>query len=1083
MGTPRQLRIDLLGGFVVAVDGREVAGSTWRLHKARSLVKLLALAPRHRVAWEAVGEVLWPGKDAAAVRNNFHQTLRAARVALESVGVVGREAISLRDGVLSFGEHLEVVVDVDEFTSAVEHALRVGGLQAHRAAAALYGGELLPEDRYEDWSEARREALREQHASLLLELAGLHRERGELSVAAEVLRTLVVHDELHEGGRRRLMQVLAEAGRRQEALAEYESLRDALRTQLEADPDPDTRRLYRRLLAGSLEEPEPTPARGPPAPAASPARTDNLPIPASSFVGRDREVVEVERLLAATRVLTLTGVGGAGKTRLAIEVARRQVQAFEDGVWLVDLAPTTDPGGVPQALAETLGLELPEQGPPVPALVEQLASRRLLLVLDNCEHLIAACADLAAAMLRSCPGVTMLATSREALRIEGEVAWRVPSLALPDLHRLPDHTVLADQPAVRLFSERASAADPGFELTSSNAPIVAELCVRLDGMPLALELAAARVRMLSPGQILERLGEALDLLGAGNRAGLSRQRTLRATLDWSHDLLDGGERVAFRRLAVFAGSFPLEAAEHVCGLAPLDRGVVMALLGRLIDQSLVATEHHRDVTRYRLIETVRQYAAAHLEAAGERAVMEQRHREWYGDWAEANDPERAAAAGEGALRHFDVEHDNLRAALRSALADEPRAALRPATSLWRFWLARGHFAEGRQWLDAALDADPSPTALRARGLLAIAVLDMRYAARTDRIERVAEEVVDIHRGLDDDVALAQTLHLAATLSWAANRIEEATDQLDRACELARELGADHVLAAAAHMRAVLALGQGLADESRDHLETCGQLLARLRGPDRGFFPAISIGFSVEWDQDRPRLVFEETLVMGHRLDAEPAGAFLRFSQGWAARAAGAFGDAVAHARDSVASFDGQGWDYGSALAHNLLGSLHRLVGDHESARIHLQRSLALRSRLGDRRATGVTLGALGLLAAAEGDQAGAQRHLREALELFERIEDGFGAAGTLLNLGVVALREGDLDGAQPLLEQVGDLRSAPGGCRPAGWAAVMLAEIAHRRDQDELARTRLAEAEELFTGIGEQMGLAHCQQLAMPAAR
>ncbi len=1082
MPVRRQVRIELLGGFAVSIGPRKIADEAWRLRKAKALVKLLALAPAHRSPWEQLGETLWPDRNVEAIRNNFHQTLRAARLALGSAGVDGREVLRLREGVVGFGDDTDVVVDVDVFTAASQRARDTGDLAAHRDAVRLYAGELLPEDPYEDWASGPREAMREQHAALVLVLARGHRERDDPAAAADLLRTVLRHDELHEPARRELMRVLADTGRRQEALAEYETLRDALRRRLEADPDPETRRLYRRLLAGSVDESGT--ARGGDASAdAAPGYGSNLPAPVSSFVGRDREVAEVERLLAATRLLTLTGVGGAGKTRLAIEVARRQLDAFDQQVFFVDLAPISDPVGVPQAVAGALSLELPERGAAVPALVEQLAPRQLLLVIDNCEHLIGVCAELLSTLLGSCPRVRSLATSREALRIEGEVAWRVPSLALPDLRRLPDHGALADQAAVRLFCERATAAEPRFGLTATNAATVAELCVRLDGMPLALELAAARVRMLSPAQILERLGGMLELLGGRSRAGLSRQRTLRAALDWSHDLLDATERVAFRRLAVFNGSFPLEAAEHVCAIDPLGRDEVMELLGRLVDQSLVTSQPHGEVVRYRLIETVRQYAGARLDLSDERRTIERRHRDWYCGWVEEHDPERAAAAGEASLRRFEVEHDNLRAALRSALADDPGTALRLATSLWRFWLARGYFAEGRRWLSAALEAEPAPTALRARGLIAIAVLDMRYASGVERLERVAGEVVDIHRELDDEVAFAQALQLTAVLLWTAHRIQAAEEQLDHACALSRDLGADHVLAAATHTRGVLALGQGRPAQAQAHFEACRDRLDQLEDPERGFFPAISIGFSVEWDAGSPRLVFEETLVMGYRLDVGPAVAFLDVSRAWAARADGDLEAAVAHARDSYVGFTAAGWDYGIALADNLLGNLYRQTGDHRAARRCLGQSLRRRAWLGDRRATGVTLGALGMLAAAGGDEVGTQRYLRRALELFERIEDGFGTAGTLLNLGVASLRADDLDAAEPRLEQIQELRDAPGGHRPVGWGAVMLAEIARRRGEVAAAGECLTEARTVFAGIGERMGLAHCERLERERVR
>jgi predicted ATPase len=284
----------------------------------------------------------------------------------------------------------------------------------------------------------------------------------------------------------------------------------------------------------------------------------------------------------------------------------------------------------------------------------------------------------------------MLATSREPLRVGGEVTWRTPSLALPDLGSLPPLARLAELESVRLFVERARDAAPGFVLDERTAPAVAELCVRLDGMPLALELAAARTSALAPSQIASRLDDALHVLGRGSRSAVTRQQTLQATLAWSHDLLDDDERILFRRLAVFAGSMSLEAVEQVCGGDGLD---VVDLLSRLVDKSLVQAEHAGGTARYRLLETIRQFADQRLEEAGERAARVRAHRDWYVSFADAHDPERAVGVVNDTPQALDVEHDNLRAALSSGLADDSAVALRLAVSLWRFWLARGHFAE------------------------------------------------------------------------------------------------------------------------------------------------------------------------------------------------------------------------------------------------------------------------------------------------------------------------------------------------------------------------------------------------------
>ena len=446
---------------------------------------------------------------------------------------------------------------------------------------------------------------------------------------------------------------------------------------------------------------------------------DGLRPEQTSFVGRRRELAEIGQALGRTRLLTLTGPGGAGKTRLAYEAAARLADSYPDGVQVVELASLSRPELVPQTVASVLDVPLPETGTAEVALARQLAERRLLLVLDNCEHLLDACARLAAALLRACPDVVVLATSREPLRVGGEVTWRMPSLALPDLRALPPLARLAELESVRLFVERARDAAPGFVLDATTAPAVAEICVRLDGMPLALELAAARTSALAPAQIAARLDDALRVLGRGSRTAVTRQQTLHATLAWSHDLLDEDERALFRRLAVFAGSMSLEAVEQVCGGDGLD---VVDLLSRLVDKSLVQAEHADGTARYRLLETIRQFADQRLGDAGERAARVRAHRDWYVAFAAAHDPERAVGVVNDTPQALDVEHDNLRAALASGLADDPAEALQLAVSLWRFWLARGHFAEGSRWLEATLAAAPERTPLRARALLAAAAM-------------------------------------------------------------------------------------------------------------------------------------------------------------------------------------------------------------------------------------------------------------------------------------------------------------------------------------------------------------------------
>src|ERR671916_668446 len=400
---------------------------------------------------------------------------------------------------------------------------------------------------------------------------------------------------------------------------------------------------------------------------------NNLALELSSFVGREKELTEVERLLEHNRLVTLTGSGGCGKTRLALAAASEVVEGFEDGVWVVELAPLADPILVPQAVASVLGVREQPGRSPTETLADHLESKKVLLLLDNCEHLVDACATLAEALLRSCPELRVLATSREALGITGEVAWPVPSLSLPDLRRLSDIEGLPRYESARLFVERATTAKPTFALTEENASAVAQVCYRLDGIPLAIELAAARTKVLSVEQIADRLEDSFGVLSAGGRTAMPRQHTLRATMDWSHELLSREERSLFRRLSVFAGGFTLEAAEAACsGLLPdgeLEQGEVLDGLSGLVDKSLVAVGEKDGEARYRLLETVRQYGQEKLERSGETAEIQRRHAGFMLGLAEEAGPELKGPRQGEWLGRLETEHGNLRAAMRWLLEE------------------------------------------------------------------------------------------------------------------------------------------------------------------------------------------------------------------------------------------------------------------------------------------------------------------------------------------------------------------------------------------------------------------------------
>ena len=668
MSDPRPpVRIALLGGFTVSLEG-VVAPPRWRLRKARTIVKLLALAAGHRVHRDVLIELLWPEADPAVGANNFHQALHAAR------SVVGTDNLVLHDEIVVLGGAQGVTVDVDDFDTAAVRAASTGAPEDLRSALALWSGELLPEDLYEDWAAPHRDRLNAVRTRLVDELARALMADGLSDQALALLEPLASERPLDEDVHRSLLVALAATGRRWAAAAAFERLRDALAESYGVAPAAETTAVYRRLFVGGAPE------RG--------SSRHNLPTSSTSFVGRHRELAELGRMLERTRLLTLTGPGGAGKTRLAIELAHVQVASsrWADGVWLVELAGVAKADGVPSAVGGALELALEGSRPWIPALVDQLANRALLLILDNCEHVLDAVVPLATALLARCPDLVILATTREPLGHPGEIAWRVPSLELPGDDDAPDR--LARLESVQLFVERAQQTSPTFVLDAATASPVAEICRRLDGIPLALELAAVRVVHLSVAQLAARLGDALTVLSRRGRGHPDRQQTLAATLDWSHDLLLDDERVAFRRLAVFAGGFDLDAAASVTAVAD-----VVDVLSRLVDKSLVTAETTGEAARFRLLEVVRQYAEAQLRVAGELEACVERHQAWYATETARHDPDRGVPVVLEPPTWFDIEMDNLRAAFASASNPQPCLGLQLAASTWQAQLYAG--AAGR----------------------------------------------------------------------------------------------------------------------------------------------------------------------------------------------------------------------------------------------------------------------------------------------------------------------------------------------------------------------------------------------------
>ncbi len=658
----------------------------------------------------------------------------------------------------------------------------------------------------------------------------------------------------------------------------------------------------------------------------NPDLPNNLPQQVTSFVGRETQVAEVKGLLNRTRLLTLTGSGGSGKTRLSLQVAADLLDGAGDGVWLVELAALSDPAIVPQAVANVLGIkEEPGKGLQQ-TLVAALNAKRLLIVLDNCEHLIAACASLAADLLRGCPNVHILASSREALNVAGEQTYRVPSLSLPDPKKTQTVESLSLFEAVRLFIERAQAVQPSFAVTNGNVPAVAQVCWRLDGIPLALELAAARVRSLPVEQINTRLDQRFRLLTGGSRNALPRQQTLQALIDWSYDLLTAEEKMALCRLAVFAGGWTVEVAERVITGEGLEgEGIedfeVLDLLTSLVDKSLVVYEEQGNgAARYRLLESVRQYGQERLAETGAGAEMGRRHRDYFLQQVERSKSD---------LEWLKAERDNLRAALTFSLEAQEgaEAAQRLGIAMFDYWLKTGELAEGRAWLERVLEKEgESGSPKRMQTLHATAFLAMQQAGFI-RAEALARELLSLAKQLGDE--RWQCIGLAI-LGHVCNDLKEAQGFIEQELAIQRHSGYEVGIANALSQLGLCLLKQGEPRLARLILEEA-MALAKKTGSSgtikevRGWMALLS---RAEGDWEAARTYWEEELASERERNENVA--FLLRDLGAVYIALGDLNVARAMISESVPEFELIGNPFG--LIRCLEGLAQIIAAQGQSAR-------------------------------------------------------------------------------------------------------------------------------------------------------
>ncbi|MFE6026056.1 BTAD domain-containing putative transcriptional regulator [Streptomyces niveus] len=959
------MRFGVLGPLAVwTADGEPVPipGA-----KVRALLAHLLVEPGRAVSVGRLVDELWGTALPDDPGNTLQGKVSQLRRALERAEPGGRELVA--SGAGASGYLLRTgpgAVDAGRFTALLDRA-RAEAVPRTKAkllteALGLWRGEAFADFAGEPFALAEANRLAEARLTALEEQAEVRLELGEHAELAGELGGLVAAHPLRERLRAAHLRALYGAGRQTEALESFEELRRRLSDELGLEPGRELIALQQAVLRQDLTVANP----------ARPAVATNLPTPLTEIVGREEAAAGVRALLGAARLVTLTGPGGVGKTRLAVEVARRSAEAYPDGAWLVELAalapspgPRVDPDMVnaaAEAVMRALGIQETDGEraadralPPAGRLGGALRDRRLLLVLDNCEHVVGPVAELTATLLPNAPGLTVLTTSQEPLAISGEQVWPVPPLPLPS--------------AVELFTARAGAHDA--DSTEAETAAVAELCRRLDGIPLALELAASRVRTIGVHGLVARLDDRFKLLAVGPRNAPDRQRTLRAVIDWSWGLLTAPERVVLRRLAVHSGSCALEAAEAVCaGDDDVPSADVFELLARLVDRSLVVLSDRPDGPRYRLLESVKEYCVEQLRATREFDTVRERHSRYYTELARHAGPLLRGSEQQHWLERLDGESANLRTALDFAVRHGAgERALRTVNALAWYWVLRGRPAEARRFLDAALAAVPAPTPDRAVATAWRAGIGLLQGESAVGPESGAERI-------EDPLDRATALWFLGFAQMGSGDVATGESLVNRSLDAFHALGDPWGTAAALSVRARHAMARGDLD-------------------------------AVRRDGERSARLFEETGDRWGRLQTVfPLAALSQIT--------GDYAHAARLQRDGLAIAEQLGLWTEAAKRLCGLGRIHLLTGDHARAREFHGRALKLAREQNLRSGEVDAEIGLGLGARQEGDHDLAEHLMRGLLAWFREVGYGPGSTLALAELGFVAELRGDADTARAL---------------------------------------------------------------------
>jgi predicted ATPase/DNA-binding SARP family transcriptional activator len=1129
-----RLSVALFGPPQVIRAGRPLAG--FESNKVWALLAYLIVEADRPHQRDALAGLLWPDQPDPVARHNLRQALANLRQVIGDAHATPPYLLITR-ATIQFNAASEYDLDV---STLVAH-LDVGARHAHqqpescaicarqrRHAVALYRGSFLDQFFVHDsvtfyeWICLKREYFQHRVLDALELLVGYYQRRGEYADATSMARRVLEIDPLREAAQRDLMRLLAVSGQRSAALAQYERCRRVLQEELGIGPETETIALYQRISDGTLS------ARDLPAlPAPILQLPRDLPVPSAQLIGRAAALAMLVARLrqGSPRLLTLTGPPGIGKTRMVLEIARALQGDFDDGVCLVALAPIRDPTLVAPAIVQALSLKPNGEQPAVDLLKSYLSDKALLLVLDNFEQVIAA-APVVAELLDAGSQLVILATSRVGLRLRAEQQYPVPPLALPRAVDLADAGAIAVAPAVALFVERAQAIAPDFAIDSTNAAVIAEICARLDGLPLAIQLAAARSKLLSPPALLKRLDRRLPLLTGGVLDAPARQQTLRAAIAWSYDLLDASERALFAALGVFVGGCTLAAAAAVLSFefkvlssdqlnselrtqnSELD---ILNLLESLIDKSLLQrSEDIGDEPRFMLFETIREYALEQLEASGAAALARRRHALYYLELANEIDDQIHGAQQLELLARLEAEHENLRAAMGWCLGGEetrdketraddsqspsfqsPHLPVSPSPSpllsrqeiglqlagaLWWAWYVCGHAREAREWLQAALDqaGAAESTAARARALIGLGYLTL-FQGEYTLARKLYEHILVVVVALDNPVGIAWARYGLGRVAWHQGDGAGSIAQYEESLALFRQADDQFGVAWALARLAEATWHRGDGARSIAQYE---ESLALFRAAGDSWSIASVLGmasmFGFRLDQPRAAALFQECLALCRELGDKRGLRGVLLSMGTAAWLHSDYPQAIALYQECLALSRELGDRLGTAEALSWLGNVARDQGDLDRATAFLDESIGHFQRLGDKGRVAWALNGRGDVALNGADAGRASALYHQSLALFRELDDSWGRAVVLRNLGRVALFQRADAQATQLLEECLALSEAISFRQAIAWALTGLGRAALHQGDSRRAAALYHQSLLLYHELGERSGNVWC---------